>query len=256
MNTIQKELKRAEEKKFEEEIFGEETIVKLTPNNVAIVEAMLCYDSAYNRSVLVDAKPRYSNNKLIYGGSTAYWMTVLKEILVDGVENKIYSYESIIENAVAAIDRENNTHLNADKCGRAEIKQRICEFDRVELIKCLKNPNYKDLKLIEELSRKTSALRRARNNLSFASKFCHYACYYFFPETDNQDNYPIYDSVIKKVLPIYLKRYNINYTYKLDNYKYYCDAIERIRKASDIEISRNGLDHLLWYYYKGRYELV
>lgn len=142
--------------------------------------------------------------------------------------------------------------MNADGIGRFEITKRIQEFDRSELIECLKNPDYKDMLLVQEISKITSAQNRARHNISFASKFCHYACFYIFEGTEYQDNYSIYDSILKAVLPMYLDYYQIDQNYSLDDYKQYRKAVDKIRELCGIEISRNGFDHLLWYYHKGR----
>ena len=116
----------------------------------------------------------------------------------------------------------------------------------------------KGIGLIKELSRKT-AEGNGRENYSFATKFCHYACLYFFKEKDTaRDNYSIYDDVLASVLPYYAEVYlNEHYTkVKFKNYKLYSDVIDRIRaKAAEINkepmVSRNGFDHLLWYYHKG-----
>lgn len=253
-NTIQDELELAKKKMIEEVTFEGKTLARLTRHNVAIVEAMICNDSAYIHSADVSAGPRYNKkNELEYGGSSAYWMTLLKKVLLDNVPDSTYTYKEIIKGAVESVDRENSTHLNADKCGRQEITDRIYGFDRKGLIKCLKNPDYRDMELIREISEKTSAERRARRNLSFASKFCHYACFYLFEGTGCQDNYPIYDGILKKVLPWYLDYFKIGReNYDPNDYKSYRTAVDDIREASKIEISRNGLDHLLWYYHKGR----
>ncbi len=126
------------------------------------------------------------------------------------------------------------------------------QIGRNELIESLKNPDYKDMKLIREISRITSAERRARINPSFASKFCHYACFYIFEGTEYQDNYLIYNGILKAVLPLYLEYFGIDQKFDLSDYRDYRMAVDMIRKASGIEISRNGFDHLLWYYHKGR----
>ncbi len=102
--------------------------------------------------------------------------------------------------------------------------EKLCKFGRNELIESLKNPDYKDMKLIREISRITSAERRARTNPSFASKFCHYAWFYIFEGTEHQDNYLIYNGILKAVLPLYLEYFGIDQKF----------------------------DHLLWYYHKGR----
>lgn len=256
-NTIQKELAQAKRKMVDEVDSNGKKLAKLTRENVAIIEAMIQNDSAYLRSSDVEAEPK-ENKKgdKTYGGSSAYWMTQLKSILIDSGSNGEckYEYEEIIKGAVESVDRENSTHLNADKCGRQEITKRICDFDRKELIKCLKNPDYGNMKLFNEISKETSAGRR---NSSFASKFCHYACFYVFEGTEYQDNYSIYDGILKKVLPWYCDYFHINKTqYDFDKYEDFRKAVDAVRNASEektrVEISRNGFDHLLWYYHKGR----
>lgn len=252
-NIIQKELELARSKMIEEVSFRGKTLAKLSRDNVAIVEAMIRNDSAYIRSTDVNAAPIYNRKgKIKYGGSSAYWMTRLKAILLNDMYNGNFSYEDIIDGAVESVDRENSTHINADKCGRREIAERICKLNRSEFIKCLKYPDYKDMKLIREISRKTSAVQKARTNPSFASKFCHYACFYVFEGTKYQDNYSIYDSILKTVLPFYLEYFGIEQSYNLNEYGDYRMAVDSVRENSGIEISRNGFDHLLWYYHKGR----
>lgn len=256
-NIIQDELELAKSKMIKEVSFKGETLAKLTRDNVAIVEAMIRNDSAYIHSTDVSAAPVYNRKGDVkYGGSSAYWMTRLKNVLLGGAPDRLDTYEKIIKGAVESVDRENSTHLNADKCGRQEITERICRFDRNEFIKCLKDPDYNDMALIREISRITSAKERARSNPSFASKFCHYACFYIFEGTEYQDNYSIYDGILKTVLPLYLEYFQIDENFYLSDYKDYRHAVDKIRMASGmasgIEISRNGFDHLLWYYHKGR----
>lgn len=252
-NIIQDELELVKSKMIEEVTFQGKTLAKLTRDNVAIVEAMIRNDSAYIRSADVNAAPDYNRKgEVNYGGSSAYWMTLLKKVLLENKPDSTYTYEEIIKGAVESVDRENSTHLNADKCGRQEITERIYQFDRNEFVKCLKDPDYGNMKLICEISRKTSAEKGARSNLSFASKFCHYVCFYVFEGTEYQDNYSIYDRIIKTVLHLYLGYYQIGQEYDLRDYKDYRMAVDSVREASGIAISRNGFDHLLWYYHKGR----
>lgn len=252
MNTIQKELLLAQEKMIEEVDYNGYKLAKLTRDNVAIVEAMIRNDSAYIGSSDKAANPTFDKKgNMKYGGSSAYWMSQLRNVLIKNKTSE-YSYKEIIKYAVAAVDRENSTHLNADNCGREEITERICRLKRQELLSCLKDPAYKNMKLIRLISRRTSAEERARENLSFASKFCHYACFYIFEGTKYQDNYSIYDNILKSVLPKYLDYYSIGEDYDLNNYSDYRRAVDDIRNASRTEISRNGFDHLLWYYHKGR----
>ncbi len=225
-------------------------IAKLTRDNVAIVEVMIRNDSAYIKSSDVNAALIVGKNGAIkYGGSSAYWMTRLKEYL-NGTDSS--SYAELIKGAVESVDRENSTHLNADRCGRQEIEDRLCQFSQDELLRCLREPEYDDFKLIREIARITSAPVRPRKNLSFASKFCHYACFYIFEGTEWQDNYSIWDSILRTVLPEYLGYFGIEEDYDLGNYRDYRNAIDAVRAAAPEKISRNGFDHLLWYYHKGR----
>lgn len=252
-NTISQELELAKTKMIEEISFQGKTLAKLTRDNVAIVEAMIRNDSAYIHSTNINAKPEYNTkNEIKYGGSSAFWMTQLKKYLFKEPTEKAYSYKEIIKGAVNAVDRENSTHINADNHGREEIAERICNFEQRELFKCLEKPDYENMKLFNEIARVTSAPKGARSNPSFASKFCHYACFYVFEGTEYQDNYSIYDNIMKTVLPWYLAYYKIEQSFSLDDYKDYRTAVDKVREASGIDISRNGFDHLLWYYHKGR----
>lgn len=251
-NTIEEELALAKDNMFKVIPFQNQYLVELTRENVALVEAMIRNDSAYIKSTDVYAKPIYKKNgTLQYAGSSVFWMSELKKFLIDNIPTD-YDYSSIIKGAVESVDRENSTHLNSDGVGRHEIIERIINFDKSEFVECLKNPEYKSLKLLNCISARTSANKRARINVSFASKFCHYACFYLYKGTEYQDNYSIYDSILKTVLPLYLSYFNIEDKFNLMNYQEYRTAIDMIRASLCVDISRNGFDHLLWYYHKGR----
>ncbi len=258
-------------------------LVAITQHNVAIVEAMIRNDSAYIRSNQPSAKITHKSVKgqkyqrstdqnwemrvlseapfIEYGGSTAYWMEKLKRYLLEGVNDNEYSYEEIIYYAISAIDRENSTHLNADGVGRMEITKRILEFKPQELTNYLKHPSKHDYNLIEKISERTNPTQdhhKPRINYSFATKFCHYACFYLFSGSSEQDNFSIYDSVMEKALIKYIERYKLNYKQSdFKTYSSFLNAIsdvisESIKIDKGESVSRNGLDHLLWYYYKGR----
>lgn len=246
-NQIQKELELSKQKLLKTIKGTNSVLVELSLDNVAVVEAMIQNDSAYLKSADKNATPQYNTKgKIVYAGSTAYWMNQLKEILVD--KKNADKFESVIAAAVCAVDRENSTHLNADKCGREEITNRILNESPQGLMEKLK---VADLGLIDIISAKTKAKTRARTNLSFASKFCHYACFYLFEGSPEQDNYSIYDNIVKKALPSYVDYYKLTLR-NLDDYDAYQKTIDEIIAASHSEISRNGFDHLLWYYFKGR----
>ncbi len=230
-------------------------LLELTQENVAIVEAMIRNDSAYLKGSDKDAKEVDGK----YGGSSAYWFTELKKILIDNKPTE-QDYNTIISKAVDAVDRENSTHLNADKVGREEITKRICQIDRNKLVGYLREPDSTDLILFKIISEKTNPkndIHKPRENPSFASKFCHYACFYLFDD-ECQDNYSIYDSVLKKVLPLYATYYYEREGKKpprkkdIEQYEGYRKIVDNVIAYSGGQISRNGFDHLLWYYHKGR----
>lgn len=109
-NIIQKELELARSKMIEEVSFQGKTLAKLSRDNVAIVEAMIRNDSAYIRSTDVNAAPIYNRKgKIKYGGSSAYWMTRLKDVLLNDITDGSFSYEDIIGGAVESVDRVQDT---------------------------------------------------------------------------------------------------------------------------------------------------
>ena len=239
-NQIQKELEEA--KNFLPE-FDSDNLIVLSQNNVAKVEAMIKTDSSYAKN----ANPDYEN-------SSANLFCKLKEEIYNTDDSKLIKEKSMktIYDVVCAVDRENNTHINADKVGRQEIAERISNLRISDFIKYLKEPE--GLELFNLIAKKTTANeKRHRTNISFASKFCHYACFYMFDNEPEQDNYSIYDSVLKKVLPLYAKKYGVVcIRNKLKDYTYYRDIVDKLIKKSNSHISRNGFDHLLWYCNKGR----
>lgn len=236
------------------------TLVELTLDNVAKVEAMIRNDSSYIKSFDKNAGPTENKNgKEVYSGSTAYWMTKLK-YCIEGKESS-FTYKDIIPKVVRSIDRENSTHLNSDGIGIKEISDRIInDIGKNNLIDFLKNG---DLEVFNVIREKTNPNNngdkkyKGRINTSFASKFCHFACFFLFEEDELRDKYSIYDNVIVSVLRYYIEKYEVEYKGNLENYSVYREVIDSIRKkaastTNTTPISRNGFDHLLWYYHKGR----
>lgn len=250
-NQIKRE--NEESQQYELKTNPKNILVEITLDNVARIEAIIRNDSSYAKSSDKNAGPQKS-----YSGSTAYWMTELKKYYDN--QQKQYEIEKIIKEAVCAVDRENSTHLNADKKGREEMTGRIMDMVRDNtLYNFLKNRN---IEIINILSEKTTG-NKGRKNYSFATKFCHYACFYLFEEMAEQDNFSIYDNVLCNALPAYAKHFKVTkengkeYT-KVDfqNYETYAMVIDKIREIagnkSGYTVSRNGFDHLLWYFHKAR----
>lgn len=242
-NQILKELELA--KSFMLEL-DEDGLVILSAVNVAKAEAMIKTDSSYTKSSNID-----------YNKSSAFLFSKLNSEMQKSVslhKLKQTSGKTIFD-IVCAIDRENSTHVNADGVGRREISDRISNLAIDEFINYLKNPA--KLELFDLISKKTTypndKNQKHRTNQSFASKFCHYACFYLFKGLPEQDNYSIYDNVLKKVLPRYANKYKVDYLNNdLNDYGKYRKIVDEIIFKSNSNISRNGFDHLLWYYHKGR----
>lgn len=293
---------------IEEESTSSATLVKITFENVAIIEAMISYDSKYTRAgdprSVPDKKwlkefkdkldktpeahePLGQNSPDLleynfngYRGSSAFWMHRLGEYYgynygnefngFDSVKDYPWYYRFLIYNAVCAVDAENSTHINADKVGRKQITDRIVKYknDLLELLKDTKN-----YPLIETLSEETlpkleaGNTNPARKNFSFATKFCHYACFYIFENKDVEyrDSYSIYDYIVSNALTTYYdykesqqKNNSENGEFFVEKYRHYQRFIDELRtkaaeKAKESNpVSRNGFDHLLWYYYKGK----
>ena len=88
-----------------------------------------------------------------------------------------------------------------------------------------------------------------------------------FKNEKEADNFSIYDSILKNYLPLYYKYYVEN-NEKYEEFKnmlkkddtdrffyetylgYIDEIINNIEKKYGEKISRNGLDHLIWYYHK------
>lgn len=253
--------------------------VVLSPENVAKAEAMILNDSDYNRSRNVNDssendvfnnsaveywlkdshKPIKSNKKS--KGSTAYWMVQLKEALSKEIEES--KLKAIILLTVSAVDRDNVTHISSDGEGPRVLTERIF-MRKKTLIDELRNRSFD---LVKNLAAKTfdnpkelsGKIYHPRENYSFATKFCHYACFYFFKGLKEQDNYSIYDEVVSRALPLYLRKFGITKSNgtayeerdfnSAGKYKTYSSLIDQLRGD---KISRNGFDHLLWYYHKSR----
>ncbi len=234
-------------------------IVKLTSDNVSRVEAMISTNSDYRRIQSDDNERTYNKNgKLKYLGSSRFWILQLKEIINTDLKcsSKGFTYEEIIRNIICAVDNENSTHLNSDKIGRKAVEKKILSLSRLELKKQLKNEN-KEYKLINIIQ--TPQSDGEKSHFSFATKFCHYVSMILFEGTEFEDNYSIYDNVLKKSLCKYIKRYlnlDVSESSFKNDYKKYIEYIDNIRnKAEKLygkKISRNGFDHLLWYYHKGQ----
>ena len=249
-NMIEKEYDEAKSYMIETD---KEDLAIINMSNVAKVEAMIATDSKYRDENNTDKE-----------GSMAYCMNQLCLLLKKSVKPNKAELKKYVFDAIVAVDKGNGTRLSTNnKKGNNDYKdvfelmtERVVGLitkDKEKMLDGLKNRN---LHLFEELSRKTEETAKPSCNVSFASKFCHYFCFYYYKGEPEQDNYSIYDSVVKKYLPKYLEKYNIVINDELEGYEKHIaqiDALrEKVKNKKNETVSRNGLDHLLWYYHKGK----
>lgn len=210
-------------------------LVEITPDNVARVEAMIAENSRYNRSL-----------KLNDTSSSKAGLANLKREL-DTLHNP--SFQAVY-NAMRAVNRENSTRLSDEEL--KELANRLCVLSSSDILEYLEKPTFKlgpgeeKYFLVSYLKRKTTdGNRKGRQNYSFATKFCHYACMNFFQGKIEADNFPIVDNVVKAVFPKYAK--NIVKQNDFDDYETFVKNIDDVLNHYKQSISRNGFDHLMWY---------
>lgn len=249
MGLIDEEAKAARKYKLDR-LENSEHLVELSRENVAKIEFILTIDSSYNG----DDKPRNNKKgKEVFEGSSTYWLEKMKEVVIDKKAVKRTEYEKIVKKVVTSLDRENSTHLETDGVGCIELTKRICEMTQSDLVMDLYSGGYELYERLAEKTNPSESGKTGRKNLSFASKFCHYACYAFFTD-EKRDNYSIADSVIKRMIPIYMNYFGMEEPSKkaLDDYQVFQKCVNKLIAKSNNEISRNGFDHLIWYCYKGQ----
>jgi len=254
-------------------------IAALTEKNARFIEAVVSLDSNYRRESMI-VEPDYgfdidlhsTDSKGKYCGSTKYWF--------NRMENNPNEYKLCIQGAVISIDRSNSTHLETTKKGRKLMAERIIKKcpnidalrNELEVTFTAENENHLIAYMINpnvEPSLKSIKDNNDMFYLSFASKFCSYAAEWL--ETERQ--YSKYDDVVAMGLPGYIMaylgkkvgkmRFKVNngfltsaekYRNRLKTYEDYCYAIDSILEtlANDgISITKNELDHIIWYGMKG-----
>lgn len=203
-------------------------LLEISLENVAKAEAMIQSDSRYNLA-------KVENN-----------IKQLKPLIRNNQLQSSAKLPNIFMSVVSSINISNSTRMS-----HAE-EQSMVDFLITNQSTLIKRLYKRDFCLVCQLTTCAS-----RKNYAFATKFCHYMCYYLFNGQKQQDNFSIYDNVVAGVLGEYAKQYGI---YKSNNSPYwqkdfnnfkqyatYSEVIDRIRAAVSGHISRNGFDHLLWY---------
>ncbi len=176
-----------------------------------------------------------------------YSILYRKSTLKDDFDNlsKSFTKDNLMK-VCETINSENSTHLrNYEKVEICEVIMSDCKT--IDSFKSkLQDHSYPLIKLIRGLKGRQveNEKKLIRDNYSFATKFCHYACYYIFKEDKDRDLYPIYDSVLVD----YIKQreeYKNSDKKDLNDYKNYVSIIDSIIEY-DEKISHNGFDHLIW----------
>ena len=156
-----------------------------------------------------------------------------------------------LEEICSVVNRENSTHLRKrDK--EIIISKILEECPNINAFKeKLKDKNYPLINIIRfpgdskssEKPKEKGDKSSVRDNYSFATKLCHYACYHLFDNDNDRDIYPIYDSVLAKYVTN-SEAYKNADTKDIRDYKTYVAIVDRIIEGKGI--SRNGFDHLIW----------
>lgn len=239
---IQQEHESANEYISTMELEKQDGLVLLTKANAAKIEAMIHLNPRYGKTV-----DKTNTNSAMYS------INELKN------NEKLYD-QNHIQEIIKRINRENSTRLSEEET--AELAARVISSNKT-FKKLKENLKKKDYSLIDVLAdsvttkTKTGKDRR-RKNFSFATKFCHYMCFYLFEREEAQDNYSIYDNIVINVLPDYMKKgekaltpFNkYNKGKPSDYYKEYQSIIDIILEYNKEKISRNAFDHIMWYYTK------
>lgn len=266
-----------------------EKLVKLNLENVAKIEAILKIDSNYknagNANVEISTKfnefikkeDEFTPPKGANGGSSTYWINKLVDMINNNQEESTdgYSRYQVVKGIVCMIDKENSTHLNStkksngeekyEKKGRKNVTEKINGMvNKEELKRLLEDPRSSNYKIINDIAQRNNDSDE-KTYYSFATKFCHYVCMHMFKGTEKEDNFASFDKYVSKNLHEYYAYYVGKKIEKIqrpkdnfgEEYKKYIDIIDEIREAAHVKegdkdkISRNGMDHLLWYFHKG-----
>ncbi len=233
---IQRERKRVEEYLDRFIKKDKKGHVRLTEDNATKIEALIRFNPRYGKTT------NEENDKCA--------MSLIKKLKTD---ERLYKDGEHIRNIIGRINSENSTRMSTNDMD--DLRDIIVGIPKDDLLKMLKNDNG-EYELIDILARETKQDKRA--NFSFATKFCHYMCFYLFDEEKEkkyQDNYSIYDNNVINTISDYRKnkekipRYDKESTKEspAQYYKNYQIIIDKILARKHDKISRNAFDHILWY---------
>ena len=165
-----------------------------------------------------------------------------EEIIIHDVLNKFPKNDDInvIAMKIAVIDVTNSTQLSRykNKISLYELANIILNIDNFD--ERIKNG---DPELVNIISKSNGKI----NLFSFASKYCTY----HNNEIYGKDDYSIFDSVVRKMLPKYsnISLSQIEKWRKNHHYKAFNDSITKLLDDNNIHIKfrKRKFDHFLWF---------
>lgn len=159
----------------------------------------------------------------------------------------------IVATKIALVDVTNSTHLS-------QHKDKVSIYDLADYITKIdfdKRVSAYDKELVPEIAGFNSGSKKEINLFSFASKYCHLHNRHIY----GKDDYPKYDGIIAKCLPVYLgiPQYSIgrkitrsslenfrkNRDY--DAFKQVIDEFIKKTGLSEVGGIRSMIDHFIWY---------
>ena len=224
----------------------------LTEKNCRFAKALMRHDSNYR----IPEDPESDAYRESYIG-----------ILEKGLPN---DYDGMLR-LVTSIDKYNSTHLASEGKKVGDKPMNRGREKTTQIILNIENLGQKisngDTDIIPTIAYSTGS-KDGKKNVSFATKFCTYVSRVIY----KKDNYCIYDNVLAKILPYYAYIYlgdrrfyktrkgitastmDADIRQKVD-YATYNQLIEDLIAAAKEKlgacITKEDLDTLLWYYFKG-----
>ncbi|MBR4254584.1 MAG: hypothetical protein IKQ16_05795 [Lentisphaeria bacterium] len=236
---------------LELEYYKDSKLVCLTKENAAKIGARILLNPRYEKTV------DKTNTE-----SAKHFIEELKK------DKSLYKKKTI-ESIIRRINSENSTRMSRiemEKIAKKIIKNASTLKEMKDMLKKKDYPLIdiiaKSIKVKTKDKEDKEGKERNRVNFSFATKFCHYMCFYLFEGRIWQDFYSIYDNIVINVLPDYAIFFGTKYALKpfnkskiekpSDYYREYQKCIGDILKKNGNKISRNAFDHIMWYYTKTR----